>query len=146
MKKFLFNKNDILSGVAKWGVAQSPYHRPEKLEVVLDKLNKILDPLFTEKDAYGNWLHLSYEDLIEFIFKHTTSIPEFVAWNEPKINAGPNFIASSSRYHTTKPDYDYIDLHALARNVANDILWNTDKAKSPIPLILGESTLSVKKN
>jgi len=40
MKKFLINKNDIISGVAKWGVAASPYHRPENLEIVLDKLNE----------------------------------------------------------------------------------------------------------
>ena len=32
------------------------------------------------------------------------------------------FIASSSRFHKTKPDYDYIDLSALARNIGYMIM------------------------
>ena len=135
MKSFLFSKKDILSGVAKWGIAQSPYHRPENLEIVIDKLDKAIDPLF-EADPYGKWLKLSYQDIIEFVFKHTTAIPEFEAWNEPKIDSGQKFV-SSSRFHSPKPDYDFIDLHALARNVANDILWESEGAKQPIPEILG---------
>jgi hypothetical protein len=137
MKIFLFSKKDITSGVAKWGIKQSPYNRPEKLEVVIDKLDSLIDPLF-EKDPYGKWLKLTYEEIKEFVFKYTTAIPEFVEWNNPRIDAGEGFIASSSRYHTTKPDYDYIDLHALARNVANDILFDSEGAKHSIPLILGQ--------
>ena len=134
MKKFLFSKNNILGGVAKWGVEQSPYHRPKNLEVVLDKLNEILTPLFedAEKNNLG-FMELTYEEIKEFVFNSTTQIPEFVAWNEPKINTGNLFQGSSSRYHAPKPDYDFIDLHALAHNVANDILWNTDGAKQSIP-------------
>jgi len=136
-KRFLFNKNDIISGVAKWGVAQSPYHRPDKLEIVLDKLNEIITPFFVEAEKKNlGFIEMTYEEIKDFVFKHTTSIPEFEAWNEPKIDTGNPFQGSSSRYHTTKPDYNFIDLHALARNVANDII--REGKETPIPLILKE--------
>lgn len=140
MDKFLFSKKDILSGVAKWGVAQSPYHRPDFLEIVLDKLNNKISEFFQDENNY--FLKMSYQEIKDFVFKHTTSIPEFLEWNEPKKSAGENFIASSSRFHTTKPEYDYIDLHALSRNVANDILWESEGAKKSIPSILNRADLS----
>lgn len=139
MKKFLFSKKDILAGVAKHSVGASPYHRPDNLEIVLDKLNDILNPLFEEgvKTNLG-FIEMSYEEIKEFVFKHTTAIPEFADWNNAKIHSDHPLIGTSSRYHTIKPDYDFIDLHALARNVANDILWESEGAKAPIPLILKE--------
>lgn len=136
-RKFYLNKNAVLSGVAKWAVYQSPYHRPENLEMVLDKLEKIIDPLF-DKNEYGDILELSYEEIKEFVFKNTTAIPEFEAWNVAKKPGGDG---SSSRYHMPNPDYDFIDLHALARNVANDIVWDAEGGKTPIPVMLGEGKL-----
>lgn len=134
MRTFLFSKNDILSGVAKWSVAQSPYHRPENLEKVLDALDRILEPLFEEavKENLG-YLKMSYEQIKDFVFNHATSITEVMEWNEPKIDSGNPLQGTASRYHQPKPDYDFIDLHALARNVANDIIWEVDGAKEPIP-------------
>ena len=38
-KKFLVSKDNILSEVAKWAITQSPYHRPDNLEKVLDELD-----------------------------------------------------------------------------------------------------------
>src|SRR6266404_5460811 len=86
-RKFWFSKSNILSGVAKWGVAQSPYHRPENLEVVIDKLDEAIKPFF-EKEEF---IEMPYQEIIDFVFKYTTAIPEFMAWNEAKINGGPNF-------------------------------------------------------
>lgn len=134
-KTFYFSKNDILSGIAKWGVAQSPYHRPANLEVVLDKLNKKLTPLF--KRNKFNWKKMSYEKIKEFIFKHATSIPEFVAWNEPKLTGWSGYVTGHS---DIKPDYDFIDLHALVRNVTNDIVRSGHE--TPIPLILNQGVIN----
>lgn len=77
----------------------------------------------------------------DFVFKYTCSIPEFMAWNEPKIHSDSPWIGTSSRYHSIKPDYDFIDLHALARNVANDILFESMGGRS-IPLILGKENVN----
>ena len=138
MKKFLFNKNNVLSLVACHAVGASPYHRPDNLEIVLDKLNVILTPLFKEAEKKNlGFMELGYEEIKEFVFKHTCSIPEFVQWNEAKIHSDSPLIGTSSRYHTIKPDYDFIDLHALARNVANDILQKD--YFTPIPLILKDT-------
>lgn len=55
MNKFLVSKKNILSEVAHWAVAQSPYHRPDNLEIVLDKLNILL----------GEWKeNLGYREMI----------------------------------------------------------------------------------
>lgn len=139
-KKFLFSKKDILGLVAKHAIGATPYHRPDNLEIVIDKLNDIITPFF-KKDEEFEFMELDYEAIKEFVFKHTTAIPEFEAWNEPKIKSDSPWIGTSSRYHSIKPDYDFIDLHALARNVANDILFESMGGRS-IPLILGKENVN----
>ena len=142
MKKFLFSKKDILGGIAKWAVHQSPYHRPDNLEIVIDKLNELISPMFSETDLSKHFMELSYQEIQDFVLGHCGQIPEFMAWNEPKIQTGNPLQGSSSRYHKTKPDYDYIDLHALARNVANDILRDQIGIQVSIPLILGDGSMA----
>ena len=133
-KTFLVSKNDILSGVAKWAVAQSPYHRPDNLEIVLDKLNINLISYF--KDEI--YLELSYREINNFIKLYTFSIEEFMQWNERK-NGREGHLGFSSRYDRPMPDDDFIDLDALIRNIANDII--RDKYQKSIPEILGEGIL-----
>ncbi len=84
MKKFLVSKKDILSGVAKWAVAQSPYHRPDNLEIVLDKLNDKLDKW---EDVYI-YKEMSYQSIKDYLKEKLMSIPEFVLWNERKNGDG----------------------------------------------------------
>ena len=139
-KKFLFSKKQLLGLVALWGIRQSPYHRPDNLEIVIDKLNEIVTPFF-RKDQEFEFMELPYEGIKDFVFKYTCSIPEFMAWNEPKIHSDSPLIGTSSRFLTIKPDYDFIDLHALARNVANDILFESMGGRS-IPLILGKENVN----
>lgn len=134
-KEFLVSKRYILSEVAKWAVAQSPYHRPDNLEIVLDKLNAII-PKWQDKIGY---VSMTYRELVDFLEKGLKAIPEFVLWNERKSgNQSPyKFI---SRYdNEVNPDDDFIDLDALIRNVANSIVrMGSEKS---IPEILGENEL-----
>lgn len=121
IKKYLFSKKDILSLVARYGISQSPFYKPNKLEIVIDKLNNLLEPFF--RKAESGHLQMDRITLSKFIDTQTKLIPEFRKWNKPK-KAGWN--GFTSRYDSPKPEYDYIDLDALTRNVTNDIISQND--------------------
>lgn len=118
-KQFLVSKRYILSEVAKWAVFQSPYHRPDNLEIVLDKLN----------EGFGKWGNdnlgfekFTYKNLKNFLDRELKKIPEFLLWNERK-NGNQSQYKFTDRYSKDdNPDDDFIDLDALIRNVANSII------------------------
>lgn len=115
-QKILLMRHDIVGEVAKWAVRQSPYPVPDKLEAVLSALDSALAVDFKAPDdihAFIGWRTL--EGYIEPIL---FAIPEFMAWNERK-NGGNAPFQFVSRYDGPRdPDGDFIDVHALVRNVA----------------------------
>lgn len=121
MKKHLFvTKSQLLGTFAKYAVQQSPYHRPDNLEVVLDKFNELLRASFKaaqlEVGEFTDWLALE-----NYLSETLAQIPEYVAWNERK-NGNDAPMKFTSRYDTNNnPDDDFIDLDALQRNVAVEI-------------------------
>lgn len=133
-KKFLVSKNNILSEVAKWAVYQSPYHRPNNLEIVLDKLNKRL-----EHWNVGNlgFEKLSYKELKSLLDEWLKEIPEFLLWNERRNgNQSEYKFVSRCSAEDKNPDDDFIDLDALIRNVANSVV--REYYQKSIPEILDE--------
>lgn len=135
VKTFLVSKRDILSEVAHWAVAQSPYHRPYNLEIVLDKLNTLLGEW---KENLG-YRKMTYPDIKEYLKTILFQIPEFMLWNERK-NGNKSEFQFVSRYSKDiDPDNDFIDLDALIRNVANSII--REGTETPIPILLGEPML-----
>ena len=132
---FLVSKRNVLSEVAKWAVAQSPYHRPDNLEVVLDKLDKEVGEW---KDNLG-FKYFNYKELLDCLKEWLFQIPEFKLWNERK-NGNQSEYKFIDRYSKEdNPDDDFIDLEALIRNVANSII--REGTETSIPEILGESKL-----
>jgi len=111
-RKYYFMKSDFLAAFAYWVVAQSPYAAPD-ITAALKAFNEYVEIRIgddcVEEFTYDELKGFINEDVFE-------SIPEIEKLNHAKIEQG-GFIASSSRYHKTKPDYDYIDLGALARNI-----------------------------
>jgi hypothetical protein len=76
---------------------------------------------------HDDYARLSSEALKESIVATIARCPLITAWNNPKIKGAVNGLgfASLSRYETIKPDYDFIDLGALARNIAHELtLWS----------------------
>jgi hypothetical protein len=122
MGKPVFVSKSVLLGVfAKYAVQQSPYHRPNNLEKVLDRLNENLDDLFKDEPLgvreFKNW-----QELESHLAVATELIPEFQQWNNRKNGNEEPSLAFISRYDTPgDPDDDFIDLEALWRNVANEI-------------------------
>ena len=137
-KKFLVSKRCLLSEVAKWAVAQSPYHRPDNLEKVLDKLNLCIGVWTTDIMGYKK---MTYKEIKQLLDKELGSIPQFMLWNERKNGnkAEHKFVDRYSK--DDNPDDDFIDLDALIRNVANSII--REGTEKSIPEILGEPPLVV---
>jgi hypothetical protein len=112
--------------IAKYAVQQSPYHRPDNLETVLDRLNAIISPTF-DKAELGVAKFEDWQDVEKFITIALAQIPEYVAWNDRK-NGNDSPFQFTSRYDTdTNPDDDFIDLDALQRNVAVEIRKDQDE-------------------
>ena len=132
IKKFVFSKRNILGEIAHWAVCQSPYHRPDNLEVVLDKFNSIIA-------LVPDYPTISYAEIRELL-EELKEIPEFKLWNERK-NGNQAQYKFTDRYSGKgNPDDDFIDLDALIRNVANSIV--REGSEKPIPEILGEPELT----
>ena len=137
-KMFVFSKRNILGEIANWAVRQSPYHRPDNLEVVLDKFNKIIE-------LVPEYPKMSYAEIKEML-QELKEISEFMLWNERK-NGRQGMGFSGAGHHddgsvtffNAKADDDFIDLDALIRNVANSII--REGTEKSIPEILGEKEL-----
>ena len=125
-KKIFVSKGELLGVLAKYAVSQSPYHRPDNLEVVLDKLNDMISEPFS-KAPMGIGEFSDHTTLEAFLHRHLEKIPEYVDWNERK-NGNDAPMKFVSRYDTdNNPDDDFIDLDALERNVAVEIANWSDK-------------------
>lgn len=120
----LVSEAQVLSEVARWAVQQSPYHRPEHLEVVLDKLHSKIGELFIVQPL-GFW-EISEGALHALLSNHLREIPEYMAWNDRK-NGNESPFAFTSAYDTqSDPDDDFIDLDALEGNVVRSIKEDGD--------------------
>jgi hypothetical protein len=120
MSKIYVTKSVLLGTFAKYAVQQSPYHRPDNLEIVLDKLNEAISPAFDKADL-GVGKFSDHVSLEAFLSRFLAKIPEYVAWNDRK-NGNDTAYQFTSRYDKgDDPDNDFIDLNALERNVAVEI-------------------------
>lgn len=112
-KMFLTSKEDVLGALANWAIQQSPYVMPEDLDVGLREFWMQFDPCppFEYFETNCNSLRSKVRDTFE-------SCPTIMGWNVAKKGSGT---VICSRYDSPEPDYDIIDLDALARNVAHSI-------------------------
>jgi hypothetical protein len=110
----LVTKSDVLGFLARWAVQQSPFVVPYKLDSALEQFS-------------ANWRFGDYATFCDIhtlqlrIYKDMTAISEIVMWNSRK--NGKTGMGLSSRFDTPSPDDDFVDLHALARNIAMDV-WH----------------------
>ena len=119
--EFYLMKSELLGTFASWLVQQSPYDVPN-INKALKAYNKFLSNKFDTDDKV---IKFTYDELSNYISADIfETIPEIEIFNHSKKDAGEDFIATSSRYHKTNPDYDYIDLGALSRNIFYGICRN----------------------
>jgi len=103
---------------ARWVVEQSPYGCPD------------ITAALTEFDAYvvlevmeGEKVKkFSYEELNGIISEEVfETLPAVLALNVAKVTEGAGY---RNRHRVPHPDYDFIDLGALARNIFYSIIRN----------------------
>lgn len=117
-REYWFSKSSILAAFAYWVVAQSPYDVPlMKFMPALISFEKYVSKRFPHSDMPEKF---TYEDLSKFIHEDVfESIPAIEKLNHPDVSSGPGY---ADRHNNPKPEYDFIDLGALARNVFYMIL------------------------
>jgi hypothetical protein len=115
--------SDVLGEVAKWAIRQSPYPYPDNLVVVLEKLREKIAPDFTELVGWKSFA--TGREIEAYLEPILLGIPEFAEWNNRKNGRdGPGFV---TRYDGARnPDDDFIDLHALMRNVSLSLSREAD--------------------
>jgi len=106
-----------------WVVQQSPYEVPDITEA-LSGFNDYVTILMGGETVRK----FDYEELSALISEEAfEKIPAVLALNVAKVTSGQGY---TNRHDVPHPDYDFIDLGALARNVfysivRNHINWDT---------------------
>jgi hypothetical protein len=103
----------IIGELANWAARQSPYLVPDGLEDALREFN------FAFVSDSEEYFETNCKELNKRIRDAFDDCPKILGWNNPK--RGNSDYVFSSRYGSPQPDYDFIGLDALARNIAHSI-------------------------
>jgi len=109
---FMTSRNTVLGQLACCAVRQTPYPTPNNLGKAIEEMAYAISDL----DEY---FYTSCRKLQALMRKSFDECPTIQAWNVPK--KGNHQMVFVSRFDTPSPDYDFIDLDALARNIAHGI-------------------------
>jgi len=117
-EEFYFMRSSFTGAFAYWVVRQSPFETPDirfALVAFSNYVNKRVEANIPEKFTYDELSDFINVDIFE-------SIPEIEKLNHPLISSGAEY---ENRIYTPKPEFDFIDLYALARNVFFMLLRET---------------------
>jgi hypothetical protein len=128
--RYLIDENMLLGHIAMWAVRQSPYTCPTNLKEALSLIKR-----FIEADPLNVWImgmptlrmaKFTFFELEEFLDLEIKSNGYFSDWNKPKtrneVNGEEKMGLPVCRYSNIDPDYDFIDLDALVRNIAGSVI------------------------
>jgi hypothetical protein len=119
INKRIASVKDITSSFAKFSIMQSPYSCPDNLEYII----KYLDSKLKEKVEWDNlgYAELSLSDIEKLLYDilYEKGVKEFDDWNVSK--KGKSDFVFVTAFSKPDPDYDFIDLDALLRNVCVEI-------------------------
>lgn len=124
--KYSITHRSVMGALADYAVQQSPYPRPDNLEVVLDKFHDLIkDELDGSMKKYTKNFK-SWKECHDWIAEKLHTIPEFRLWNERKNGKQGNGFTSAGHHddgsvtiEQATADNDFIDLDALTRNITN---------------------------
>lgn len=138
MRKYVINmyERDFMSCVAGQLYEQAPNHKPRKIEIIMDKAQKLFREYPTHAMIFGNTHGISMEekDVYNFFDTLLKSIPEFNELNLSQNEFDKNItvddpnrppFAVTSIYDIRSEDSwksDFIDLTAFVQNVTHRFL------------------------
>ena len=105
-------KSVLIGHFGMWAIRQSPYLLPKELEKSIQEFSQLLE---FDDTAFIKTTYINLEKIVGDAILKSGII---TSWNVPKKGTGNVFV---SRYDKPEPDYDFIDLDALARNVAHSV-------------------------
>lgn len=119
----LITMNDILGQFARWAVQQSPFTCPDHLEIAIKSLAERLREKteFESLSSDFEFIKITRKPLEKLIDECLESLPVIMAWNKPKKGPERTFYFTD-RYSTPQPDYDIIDIGALAKNITHSLI------------------------
>ena len=105
-------KSVVVGHFAMWAVRQSPYLLPEELGKGIEE--------FSQGCGFGNesLLETTCAGLQKIVEDGISKSAVIASWNVAKKGAGPVFL---TRYTKPKPDYNFIALDAMAKNIAHSV-------------------------
>lgn len=127
---FTVFRHNLLGAFAMWAVRLSPYEFPADLEAATLKLGDYFAPM-AQTLAGLDWLEFTRHGLEDHLVKAFEAIPEIAAWNNRR-NGDDRPFGVASLGSEPDPDDDFVDLFALANNVANT-LWREDEPYRDAP-------------
>lgn len=122
MKKIYRTKREIIGAFAKWIIRQYP-HLDFQQKLLFPALREIEMALDHWEDQKSDVLGINdLRDLIESIISVCPAVKEYNR-NEIERNGGQETggYVFTDRYSTIKPEYDFIDIDALKRNVIGEL-------------------------
>lgn len=122
----LITDNELIGYFAMWAIRQHPYHRPEGLFDVCDRLREVAKDWPDGVPTLRMWRISGWLELERWMRAALKDHPVLVAWNTPR-SRHTQAIVASSRYWGPKPEDDFIDIDALLRNVAFGMWREGDK-------------------
>jgi len=118
-RKFLTTYRAVLGGLANFAIQQSPYPIPGNLAAALREFDTIFKAHVDEVVKNTGVIATSCTQLITDVGACIAVCPLIIAWNIPR--RGSQRRVPFSKYYQSDPDYNFVDLGALARNVAQSI-------------------------
>ncbi len=110
--EFMTSRNSVLGQLACCAVRQTPYTSPDQLRQAIEEMAYAISDL-------GEYFYTNCHELQNMMRRYFDECPTIQEWNVPK--KGNHQTVFVSRFDTPNPDYDFIDLDALARNIAHGI-------------------------
>lgn len=120
-KTHLVSMNQLLGHTAMWAVRQSPYVCPDNMTQALAALEDNLSQHFERLLNGFKLLRITHRNLHTMLEEAFTDIPEILSWNNPK-KEQKSPLDGRDKHGLILPEYDFIDLYALARNIANSTI------------------------
>jgi len=112
-------KKHITSAFAKWVIRQSKYSFPKDLDIVIKYLDACLSKSI-QWDKFG-FAQLSLCDVNKLLFDILFDMEQIEDWNTPRKDWRDSEFDCFNEAEEADPDYGFIDIYALFKNVCLDI-------------------------
>jgi predicted oxidoreductase len=145
--KVIFTRHELLGAMAHFIVAQSP-ELPSDLSLILRAFDKWIDQypppgtidmfqdmtmITVTSAALYDWLHQATHTIHQIKRLNLSQKEVEAGLTADDVDDNTKRLVSFtfvSRYTFVKKEYDFVDLGALARNVANYLKWDHERTQS----------------